>query len=263
MLNSEENPTRFGSGSVKSFDTLYNTELEGVKTYNGFTYLPWEQCLLQFRKAANIEKLTYEFAPTEWTPAYPDGARYAIVHVTVVADNDVWKLAYPVMSGDIAIPNPNAFDIHNAQQRAFVKCVAINSGFGLKLWVEKGGKEAPSEKPDLGGQIVSLFGQLIPKMGTPDDVHRFLGTTEKSLAKIVDGEGDQQAILNKLQSYFEDELPVSEKPFIEKMEDQVKNNIRKSAEKHFSETHDQVMENVSAVLEEAKPEKPVFKSPFD
>jgi hypothetical protein len=153
--------------AMKDFNALYNTELEGTKSYNGFTYIPWEQCLLQFRRAAGLEKLEFSFSPTEWTPRYADGSVYAIVHVTVIADGQEWKLAYPVMSGDIAIPNPTSFDIHNAQQRAFVKCVAINSGFGLKLWVDKGGKEAPSEKPDLGGQIVSLFGQLVPKMGTP------------------------------------------------------------------------------------------------
>jgi len=243
---------------MKSFDILYNTELEGVKTYNGFTYLPWEQCLLQFRKAANLERLEFNFGQTEWTPRYTDGSIYAIVHVTVIArdvcwDGGEWKLAYPVMSGDIPIPNPTSFDIHNAQQRAFVKCVAINSGFGLKLWVDKGGKEAPSEKPDLGGQIVSLFAQLVPKMGTPGDVHKFLGTTEKSLAKIVDGEGDQQAILSKLQSYFEDKLPFDETA-PDGYNDAVQEYLHKEA---IMEVNKELLERAEAI------EKPVFKSPFD
>lgn len=241
---------------MKSFDYLYDVPLKGVKTYNGFEYLPWEQCLVQFREVAELRTLEFSFGPTEWTPQYPNGDRYAIVHITVLADDRVWKLAYPVISGDIPIPNPTSFDIHSAQQRAFVKCVAINSGFGLRLWVEKGGKEAPSDKPDLGGQIVSLFGQLVPKMGTPDDVHRFLGTTEKSLSRIVDGEGDQQAILSKLQSYFEDELPVPGN-LENKIKDAVKESVKSASEKVFGK------EEQGTPFQIGSPEKPIFKSPLD
>jgi hypothetical protein len=83
-------------------------------------------------------------------------------------------------------------------------------------------------------------------MGTPDDVHKFLGTTEKSLAKIVDGKGDQQAILSKLQSYFEDDMLVGAPDgYLDaKMESEAK-------------------EHTSAILKEMKTERPVFKNPFE
>lgn len=193
---------------MKTFDYLYDIPVTNTKIHQGYTYLPWEQCLVQFRKAAELASLEFNFEATEWTPQSPSGDRYAIVHITVKADDREWKLAYPVMAGDLPIANPNSFDIHVAHQRAFVKCVAINSGFGLKLWVEKGGQEPPAEREDLSVEILKLFDSLIQKFGDPKSVHKELGISDSEMGKLIKGGpyDKQKELLLKMQTYFQDDI---------------------------------------------------------
>lgn len=58
------------------------------------------------------------------------------VHVWVEVDGDRREITYPLIDGsnDINMEKITQSDIHNASQRAMVKCVAINWGLGLKLW---------------------------------------------------------------------------------------------------------------------------------
>ena len=60
----------------------------------------------------------------------------------VEIDGEKYELTYPVING-INVVDTNAMTqlkVHIAQQRAFVKCVAVNTGLGLSLW-EKEDKE--------------------------------------------------------------------------------------------------------------------------
>ena len=51
-------------------------------------------------------------------------------------DGNCYQISYPVMNGISPVKdnlmNQNA--VHKAQMRAFVKCVAINTGLGFDLW---------------------------------------------------------------------------------------------------------------------------------
>jgi hypothetical protein len=58
------------------------------------------------------------------------------VLVSVEIDENRYLISYPVMNGIAPVKdnlmNQNA--VHKAQMRAFVKCVAINTGLGFDLW---------------------------------------------------------------------------------------------------------------------------------
>lgn len=61
--------------------------------------------------------------------------RAPFVRVYVEVDGDRRELDYPVIDGarDISMDKLVQSDIHNATQRGFVKCVAINWGLGLSV----------------------------------------------------------------------------------------------------------------------------------
>ena len=60
------------------------------------------------------------------------------VRIKVTIDDKVYPFSYPVMNGINPVRdnlmNQNA--VHKAQMRAFVKCVAINTGLGFNLWMD-------------------------------------------------------------------------------------------------------------------------------
>ena len=62
-------------------------------------------------------------------------------------DGNCYQISYPVMNGINPVKdnlmNQNA--VHKAQMRAFVKCVAINTGLGFDLWRDDSDIESDSE----------------------------------------------------------------------------------------------------------------------
>lgn len=65
-------------------------------------------------------------------------------------DGDHRELDYPVIDGarDISMDKLVQSDIHNATQRGFVKCVAINWGLGLSLWQKEENEEGKRRKTE-------------------------------------------------------------------------------------------------------------------
>ena len=66
------------------------------------------------------------------------------VRIKVAIDSCEYLFSYPVLNGINAVKdnlmNQNA--VHKAQMRAFVKCVAINTGLGFDLWLDDADIEA-------------------------------------------------------------------------------------------------------------------------
>ena len=60
------------------------------------------------------------------------------VRIRLTIDDKTYTYSYPVMNGITPVKdnlmNQNA--VHKAQMRAFVKCVAINTGLGFNLWMD-------------------------------------------------------------------------------------------------------------------------------
>ena len=117
-----------------------------VKKRDGADYLPWAECLkLLYENGA--EKVTIRtltdtngsslfMSDQTFTDKNGGTNRCYEVRLEVIIDSSTYSFSYPVMNGiapvrDILM-NQNA--VHKAQMRAFVKCVAINTGLGFDLW---------------------------------------------------------------------------------------------------------------------------------
>ena len=117
-----------------------------VKQRDKADYLPWASCLkLLYENGAEnvvIDPLTNfngsSLFMSEHTFTDKNGAtnRCYEVRVRVCIDDKKYEISYPVMNGINPVRdnlmNQNA--VHKAQMRAFVKCVAINTGLGFDLW---------------------------------------------------------------------------------------------------------------------------------
>ena len=117
-----------------------------VKQRDKADYLPWAECLkLLYENGA--EKVTIRtltdangsslfMSDQVFTDKSGGTNRCYEVRLEVTIDRETYTFSYPVMNGINAVRdnlmNQNA--VHKAQMRAFVKCVAINTGLGFDLW---------------------------------------------------------------------------------------------------------------------------------
>lgn len=119
-----------------------------VKQRDKADYLPWSSCLkLLYENGAekvSIRPLTNDMGSSlfmsdqVFTDKNGNTNRCYEVRVEVVIDGNSFSISYPVMNGINPVRdnlmNQNA--VHKAQMRAFVKCVAINTGLGFNLWLD-------------------------------------------------------------------------------------------------------------------------------
>lgn len=116
-------------------------------------YLSWADCLvLLYENGA--ENVVYGNIHDENNhPLFDKNKEYPFVRVFVEIDGDHREMDFPVIDGskDIKMESLAQSDIHNATQRAFVKCVAINWGLGLSLWQkeEKNDEEMKTPADDI------------------------------------------------------------------------------------------------------------------
>ena len=116
-----------------------------VKQRDKADYLPWADCLkLLYENGAESVQMICRtnggsslFMSNEtFTDKNGKTNRCYEVRVDVVIDDKSYSISYPVMNGIMPVKddlmNQNA--VHKAQMRAFVKCVAINTGLGFDLW---------------------------------------------------------------------------------------------------------------------------------
>ena len=137
--------------AIKSWNEMRSLDISRyVKKRDGADYLPWASCLkLLYENGA--EKVGITPVVTEdgsslfmseqtFTDKNGNTNRCYEVRVCVEIDNTPYWISYPVMNGINAVRdnlmNQNA--VHKAQMRAFVKCVAINTGLGFDLWLDDG-----------------------------------------------------------------------------------------------------------------------------
>ena len=132
---------------LKSWNEMRSLDISKyVKKRDGADYLPWAECLklLYENGAAKVEILPEKSAngsslfmsEQTFTDKNGNTNRCYEVRVFVNIDGKVYGISYPVMNGIAPVKdnlmNQNA--VHKAQMRAFVKCVAINTGLGFDLW---------------------------------------------------------------------------------------------------------------------------------
>lgn len=59
------------------------------------------------------------------------------LEIKLQIDNIEYTTDYPIIDGNSIINNANQMQIHKAELRGFVKCVAIHTGLGLSLWMKE------------------------------------------------------------------------------------------------------------------------------
>lgn len=57
--------------------------------------------------------------------------------IKVMIDKFEFSCDYPIIDGNTIIKEPNQMQLHKAELRGFVKCVAIHTGLGLSLWMKE------------------------------------------------------------------------------------------------------------------------------
>lgn len=135
--------------AIKSWNEMRSLDISKyVKQRDKADYLPWASCLkLLYENGAEkvaIRTMTDEkgsslfMSDQVFTDKNGSTNRCYEVRVEVFIDGKAYALSYPVMNGINAVRdnlmNQNA--VHKAQMRAFVKCVAINTGLGFDLWLD-------------------------------------------------------------------------------------------------------------------------------
>ena len=143
---------------LKSWNEMRSLDISKyVKQRDKADYLPWASCLkLLYENGAEKVKILPQTAEngsslfmSEQVFTDKNGAvnRCYEVRVTVEIDGEFYEISYPVMNGINPVRdnlmNQNA--VHKAQMRAFVKCVAINTGLGFDLWLDDADIESDAD----------------------------------------------------------------------------------------------------------------------
>ena len=143
---------------LKSWNEMRQLDISKyVKKRDKADYLPWASCLkLLYENGAEKVEILPEKSiggsslfMSEQTFTDKDGRtnRCYEVRVVVNIDGKIYGISYPVMNGINPVKdnlmNQNA--VPKAQMRAFVKCVAINTGLGFDLWLDDSDMETEGE----------------------------------------------------------------------------------------------------------------------
>lgn len=191
--------------ALKSWKEMYELDISQYeKTRDGAKYLPWSTCLkLLYENGAEtvrILPLTNEngssLVMSDQLFTDKNGApnRCYEVRVCVEIDGKSYLINYPVMNGVNPVKdkgmNQNA--VHKAQMRAFVKCVAINTGLGFKLWMDESDIESDDDLTKhsvfaIRERMQQKCTELVKRGMTTKEIAGALGINEQSLLQYYLG----------------------------------------------------------------------------
>ena len=164
-------------------------------------YLSWPDCLWLLHQNG-AEKVVYGNVRSGADhPLFLIDGRAPFVRVYVEVDGDRRELDYPVIDGarDISMDKLVQSDIHNATQRGFVKCVAINWGLGLSLWQKEENEEGKRRKPSDDLEFHNI-------MAIKERVNRFITSKLQggmSMEDVLSGLQLSQAQFDTAMRYFD------------------------------------------------------------
>ena len=160
---------------IKSFKELYELDLSGyiqkkptfrydknkgkfVETDKKLDYIAWSSCvvLLHLNGAETVKYGNYY--SQDGHSLFLVGGDLPEVHIWVEVDGERREITYPLIDGsnDIKMDKITQSDIHNASQRAMVKCVAVNWGLGLKLWTKEEDNDDQNRKDEKEASDLSV-----------------------------------------------------------------------------------------------------------
>ena len=134
---------------LKSWNEMRGLDISKyVKQRDKADYLPWASCLkllydngaekVTIRTLTDLNGSSLFMCDETFTDKNGGKNRCYEVRIEVIIDGSAYTFSYPVMNGINPVRdnlmNQNA--VHKAQMRAFVKCVAMNTGLGFDLWMD-------------------------------------------------------------------------------------------------------------------------------
>ncbi len=114
---------------LKKKPTFYRDKDKNlVQTHESkwLTYIEWATLLVALYNVGGAKSVTYQ------SDIHPTKKNTLKIHLCI--DGIDYYSDYPIIDGNSIISDPNQMQIHKAELRGFVKCVAIHTGLGLSLW---------------------------------------------------------------------------------------------------------------------------------
>ena len=195
---------------LKSWKEMYDLDIsQYVKQRDKADYLPWSSCLkllyengaekVSFRPLANENGSSLFMSDQTFTDKNGNTNRCYEVRVEVVIDGSSFWISYPVMNGINPVRdnlmNQNA--VHKAQMRAFVKCVAINTGLGFKLWlddadIDDGGEDLSKHSIyAIRERMQQTYTKLVKRGLSTGEIAKMMGTSEQTVQYYLNGIFDE------------------------------------------------------------------------
>ena len=182
---------------LKSWNEMRSLDISKyVKQRDKADYLPWAECLkllyengaekVSIRTLTDANGSSLFMSDQVFTDKSGGTNRCYEVRLEVTIDGNEYTFSYPVMNGINAVRdnlmNQNA--VHKAQMRAFVKCVAINTGLGFDLWRDD--SDIESDVDDLSKhnlfavkeRMQQAYTRAIKKGMSTGDIAKALNKTE-------------------------------------------------------------------------------------
>ena len=185
---------------LKSWNEMRQLDIsKHVKQRDKADYLPWASCLkllyengaekVSIRTLTDVNGSSLFMSEETFTDKNGGKNRCYEVRIEVVIDGSAYTFSYPVMNGINPVRdnlmNQNA--VHKAQMRAFVKCVAINTGLGFDLWLDDSDIESDADdlsKHNLWAikeRMQQAYTRAIKKGLSTGDIAKAVNKTEEEV----------------------------------------------------------------------------------
>lgn len=195
---------------LKSWKELCDLDISKyVKQRDKADYLPWASCLkllyengaenVRIRTLTDANGSSLFMSDQEFTDKNGNINRCYEVRLEVVIDGSTYGISYPVMNGINPVRdnlmNQNA--VHKAQMRAFVKCVAINTGLGFNLWLDDSDIEDSGEDLTkhniyaIRERMQQQYTKLVKRGLSTGEIAKMMGTSEQTVQYYLNGIFDE------------------------------------------------------------------------
>ena len=195
---------------LKPWKEMFDLDIsQYVKKRDGAEDLPWSSCLMRLyengaERVMIIPQTTDSgsslfMSEQNFTDKNGLTNRCYEVMVEVRIDDKKYIINYPVMNGinPVRDKTMNQNAVHKAQMRAFVKCVAINTGLGFKLWMDESDLETDSDDLSkhnifaIRERMQIAYTTLMKKGMTTREVAQAMGTSEQTVQYYLNGIFDE------------------------------------------------------------------------
>ena len=195
---------------LKSWNEMRQLDISKyVKQRDKADYLPWASCLkllyengaekVSIRTLTDVNGSSLFMSDETFTDKNGNKNRCYEVRIEVVIDGSVFTFNYPVMNGINPVRdnlmNQNA--VHKAQMRAFVKCVAINTGLGFDLWLDDSDIEPDGDDLSkhniyaIRERMQQTYTKLVKRGLSTGEIAKLMRTSEQTVQYYLNGIFDE------------------------------------------------------------------------